>query len=565
MLKISMSKSNRAVVFAAGLSAVVCLQAIFADPQLTLSETVFDGYREAVCTFGAMLLAYAMRIAVGQQRGQKVRQKKVAPMAEDVAQDSDDTFRCAPPSVAKGGARAARIRSECKTLLASVRAGKAGELPGKLDDALTRMPPRATIAETQDFVEQLLLTCLRACASAHCFAQGLAAYRHVADQFGAGCTSTWSLLLYCAVEAGDYKEGHGFMQRLLAMTAPTNNDFINMVRVYAGCRDVSGLRDLFHHLRSMGFVPDVVGRNRAIGACISNRAINLADEVIACTPEIPMDAIGFNTLLKGYAQGQNLASCIELLTRMRASGIDPSGISYGILLDACVAIGDCEMAHKIFQEMRDSGVQANVIHYTTLMVGHANAGNLGAAMEIFKEMVSQGVQPDFITYCQLVKSHADHHRVEEAIDLIQQLLAQGLTPDAVLFNTVLGSYCELNVKPSEIVSMLDRLKRLGLRPSTATLSVLLKGFARSCAWTEALKILDEAPENFGLVAEPRLYKQLLRACGKPCPGGDENETTAASLVASACSARLREGQPLRRASEASSPSSSSERKLSAAR
>merc|ERR1719253_216876 len=53
-----------------------------------------------------------------------------------------------------------------------------------------------------------------------------------------------------------------------------------------------------------------------------------------------------------------------------------------------------------------------------------------------------------------------------------------------------------------------------MKPTSTTLSILLKGLAHTEAVSESLRVLKDAPKQFGLEPETRLFAQLAQTCVK---------------------------------------------------
>ncbi|KAF4755677.1 hypothetical protein FOZ63_025077, partial [Perkinsus olseni] len=116
--------------------------------------------------------------------------------------------------------------------------------------------------------------------------------------------------------------------------------------------------------------------------------------------------------------------------------IQPTVVTYGILLDCCINANDMGRAQKVFQEMRlaqssDKNDQAspdkrhlglNTVMYTTLIKGYAKEGNVDAAMDVFTEMRKAEVVPDLITFSILIKSNCDAGKVDVSLKLLDELL-----------------------------------------------------------------------------------------------------------------------------------------------
>jgi len=327
----------------------------------------------------------------------------------------------------------------------------------------------------------------------------------------------WSLLLYSAVEAQEFSRCELFIGNLLETGMPSGNDFINMIRhhlVYQRGSEV--MKRTIDGLVSKGFRLDALSRNRAISTCTQKKAMELADILAEDRiGETSMDTVGYNTLMKGYAQIQETDRCFELYEKMKSSNQAPSEITFGILLDACIDSKEFVRAKEVFSDLRKSSVCVNVIHYTTFMKGLANAGHLKDADDVLDEMLhSATTKPDLVTYSTLIKAHADRGNVTDAMRVLKLMLDQHIVPDAVVFNIILTGCCVNPMEPPQIFNVFQWLTSHGLTTSTTTLSILIKALAKTNAWDSALEMLEGAPERLHIWPQARLYSQLAQSCAK---------------------------------------------------
>jgi pentatricopeptide repeat protein len=408
---------------------------------------------------------------------------------------------------------------ESDTLATAVRAGRAAALPDLLDDARARASCQGIKGTMlQEFTELCLLTALRVCASRRCFHEALAAYDHVARHISGsgGGGQMWSLLLYSAVETLAFSRCSVLCSMLITNGTPSDNDFVNMVRFYANECDVAGLRRMMISLRAQDFQFDSVTRNRALSVCMKkNTTLHLA-EVLAEEGLDPVDIVGYNILMKGFAVTGKADRCFQLYEELRTAGLSPTEVTFGILLDICFDSGRIDRAVATFEALRNSGLDLNKVHYTTFIKGLANAGQFETALSILEEMVRSqpATQPDLVTYSTLVKAFAERGKVMDAIRVLEQMLLRGVSPDGVIFNIVLTGCCVSPMEPVQIAHVLHWLSRHGLKTSTTTMSILVKALCLNHAWDEALEMLQSAPAKLGLLPEARLFAQLAQACAK---------------------------------------------------
>jgi pentatricopeptide repeat protein len=434
--------------------------------------------------------------------------KKISPSA------STDSVAPYNPSASDGCSTV----EEGDALAAAVRQGSACHLPSLLDAAEARARAAgADDATIRKLNAQHMLSSLRACASRHCFREALAVYGHMQGKIDEDCYcgKMWSLLLYSAVQQQEFDQCGKFVAKLMNNMQPSGNDFVNMVRFYASSNDIGGLTRVLGKLRTAGFPFETIVRNRAISVCLSCRALELAEvlaDEIQCP--VPMDTIGYNILMKAYANASQMSKCFDVYAQIQkmADQAGPSAVSFGILLDACIDAGDFDEAKRIFEDLRHSSIQLNVIHYTTLLKGLARAGHLGDATRVLEEMRQNAeTQPDLITYSTLVKALADQGETSEAMRVIEMMFAQNVKPDGIILNHVLSSCTVYRTEQERITYVFHWLRRHGLQVTTATLSILLKAYAKAQSWQVALDLLEEAPSSLQCWPQPRLYAQLAQA------------------------------------------------------
>jgi len=323
--------------------------------------------------------------------------------------------------------------------------------------------------------------------------------------------------LYCVVEAGAFNRCKHVFENLSRQASPSGHDFVNMVRCFVGQKDEAGLKEILSNLRGLGHITDAYTWNRALAACSGSESVLDLAEVLAGADLCGegLDGVGYNTLMKYNARAGRITRCFQLRTEMVAKGIEASEVTFGILLDACVASKQLDRAREVFDDLCSSGLRLNVVHCTTFIKVLASAGRLDEAAGVLREMGrSAGVKPDLIAYATLVKGYAENGDVSAALDILELMLKERVRPDEILFNSVLTACCTFPMKATQVMSTFETLIGHGMKPTSTTLSILLKGLAHTEAWSESLQVLKDAPKQFGLEPETRLFAQLAQTCVK---------------------------------------------------
>jgi len=511
-----------------------------------LDQAVRDAFEEGVLVllvFGAaslMLAQYRRRTSSKSKAPQKTKVTShvlQTPPSNRAGAGADGARSCSArmAAAASGGrpeaapaTRRATVahpakssHSEGDTLVRAVKAGNAVYLPELLDKALARSSAATSPEHSQGTAEEvataLLHSALRACAANYCFGDAIAAYEHMAGRIGSGSSGVWSVLLYCIVEARSYDNFQQVFENLRKQGALSEHDFVNMVRCYIATQDAKGLRKALATLCASSQFVDCYTWNRALASCVGSESALLMSEALVdsgiCLEGL--DAVGYNTLMKYNAHAGKFSRCFELHKEMLAKGLQASEVTFGILLDACVAAKDLDASKKVFDDLCSSAVRLNVVHCTTFIKSLLAAGDFDGAATVLKEMsTSSGVKPDLITYSTVIKAYADAGHVQPGLKILQEMIQDGVKSDEIVFNCLLAGCSVLPVKAADIMQTFETLIGLGMRPSTTTLSIMLKGLAQTQAWTESLRLLRDAPQTLRLEPETRLFVQLAQACVK---------------------------------------------------
>lgn len=471
-----------------------------------------DASSEAVCVLAAMMIA----VVIGRLRSSRMRASRLR----------SQIFTASPQMTwaalghktqeslsAEGADVDCHVQAQCREIAVAVRKGRAVDVLRLMSAARSRDGdnPESNAADAKCC--QRLDACLRACCANRDFEKALAVYDQVGDTVGDGSSSTWSLLLYCAVEAQQFQSCELFIKRLMEKGLPSHNDFVNMVRYYVTLDDTSCFSSALSVLNANGYGPDVLARNRALAVCIGTGRLQLVEAVLVGTAGVPVDTTCYNTLIRVYGQSGQLLRCFKLLADMRAQGIVPNDVTFGVLLSVCVQNRNIKAAKRAFEDLKTSGIEVNRVHYTTLMQGFAQAGRLDDANEILDEMMaSRSARPDIVTYTTLVKAHAEQGHTDESLRVVEHMHEEGIIADTVVFNLVIAGCCSAPMSPEKVLRTFDRLVELGLEPSIATFSVLLKALAHQEGWNEAVEFLSRLQQRFRLKPAPRLFDQLASAC-----------------------------------------------------
>jgi pentatricopeptide repeat protein len=99
--------------------------------------------------------------------------------------------------------------------------------------------------------------------------------------------------------------------------------------------------------------------NMVMGICaaagMASEVEQLLAEAEAVAPELVIDAVSYNTVMKAYAQCGDYPNAVKVLMRMRARGLQPNAITYNSLIDAAARTGEAAAAWEFYRDMVTGG------------------------------------------------------------------------------------------------------------------------------------------------------------------------------------------------------------------
>jgi len=106
-----------------------------------------------------------------------------------------------------------------------------------------------------------------------------------------------------------------------------------------------------------------------------DRAHNLLKEIKSSSPDLKLDEITYNTLIKGCSKARKLNQAISFYEEMRASNIKPNRITYNSLIDTCVKTRKMYRAWQFYDEMIKNSIIPDNFTYSILINGIKSNNN----------------------------------------------------------------------------------------------------------------------------------------------------------------------------------------------
>eukprot|EP00929_Paragymnodinium_shiwhaense_P102772 TRINITY_DN66002_c0_g1_i1.p1 TRINITY_DN66002_c0_g1~~TRINITY_DN66002_c0_g1_i1.p1 ORF type:complete len:593 (-),score=115.20 TRINITY_DN66002_c0_g1_i1:322-2100(-) len=320
------------------------------------------------------------------------------------------------------------------------------------------------------------------------------------------------------------------ISRMLMKTTAEGNSRWQPSKVYRGI----SLVDDF--IRLQPEQADEVLFNAVLDTCCRVKDLNRIDQFVRRMNDlgVPPSHVTLGILVKAYGQAGDFARVVRIWDEMADQRNQANAVTVGCMIDACVKCGQMDRAVDIFQEMKRKRKHRNTILYTTLIKGYGlekdlpnaltlfqemkaegvpyntitynsimdvciKCQEMGSAEELLREMMAEGsqVSPDLITYSTLLKGYCHYGDLDRALQVAETIKARGLKCDELVYNTLIDGCVKAN-DLSAGIGLFAEMTASGMRPSSITLSILVRLYQRNGYKGEAFEAVAQLYQHHGL-------------------------------------------------------------------
>ncbi|XVE67530.1 hypothetical protein DITRI_Ditri08aG0168300 [Diplodiscus trichospermus] len=198
----------------------------------------------------------------------------------------------------------------------------------------------------------------------------------------------------------------------------------------------------------------------------------------------------WNTMIRGYAEGENPKPALELYRQMQASCIEPDTHTYPFLLKAIAKSADVVFGEKVHSIVIRKGFDSLVFVHNSLLHVYSACGIVGSAYRLFELMPER----DVVTWNSVINGFALNGKPNEALTLFREMRMEGVEPDGFTVVSLLSACAELGA-----LALGRRIHvymvKVGLTENLHVNNGLLDLYAKCGSIREARKVFDEMKER----------------------------------------------------------------------
>ncbi|ORX99009.1 hypothetical protein K493DRAFT_313419 [Basidiobolus meristosporus CBS 931.73] len=133
--------------------------------------------------------------------------------------------------------------------------------------------------------------------------------------------------------------------------------------------------------------------------------------------------------MKFYGDRSDAEKLLEIYQTMRRNKVPFDLRAYTVLIHALIcASSDIRASRAILDEMQKEHLEPSVVTYSVLIDALAKAGNLREARELFELMKVRGIKPDRVAYDILIQGYVRMGHGPEGRQLYEEMLLSKIQP-----------------------------------------------------------------------------------------------------------------------------------------
>ncbi|KAI7995963.1 Pentatricopeptide repeat-containing protein [Camellia lanceoleosa] len=305
---------------------------------------------------------------------------------------------------------------------------------------------------------------------------------------------------------------------------PDKHTFPFVLKACAYLFALSQGKQIHAQLFKLGFHSDVYVNNSLIHFYGTCGCLDSAQDVYDKMPE--RSVVSWNVMIDALVQLGEFENALKLFVEMQSS-FEPDGYSLQSVVNACAGLGALSLGmwvHAYVLRKCDSDLSDDVLMNSSLVDMYCKCGSLDIAKQVFERMQKR----DVTSWNSMILGLAMHGQAEAALEYFTQMVDEDLMPNSVTFVGVFSA-CNHRGMVAEGRKYFDAMIRdYKIEPVLEHYGCLVDLLARAGFIDEALDLVSNMPIKPDVV----IWRSLLDACCKKNAGVQLSEEVAKQLIES---------------------------------
>lgn len=206
--------------------------------------------------------------------------------------------------------------------------------------------------------------------------------------------------------------------------------------------------------------------------------------------DVFFDNVLYNSLLNFYCKTGHPQRAVELFHRLMAAGYTPDCYSFAGLLESLFKLRKITKAVDVYCSIIGDKLQADAYIHTIVLHGLIRASRFDLFLQFSNRAVDENYDLDVVSYTVIIHGLIESGRFEEAWILFDKMKELGLCPSTFTCNVILRCLCKRKDKGG-IQQLLEFMSRENVDLDSFSYSILIVYLCKTCTSQSALRIYME--------------------------------------------------------------------------
>lgn len=258
--------------------------------------------------------------------------------------------------------------------------------------------------------------------------------RRVFDNMKVRDVVSWTVMIEGYAENGNIEDAFGLFATMQEEgIQPDRITYMHIMNACAISANLNHAREIHSQVDIAGFGTDLLVSTALVHMYAKCGAIKDARQVFDAMPR--RDVVSWSAMIGAYVENGYGTEAFETFHLMKRSNIEPDGVTYINLLNACGHLGALDVGMEIYTQAIKADLVSHVPLGNALIIMNAKHGSVERARYIFDTMVRR----DVITWNAMIGGYSLHGNAREALYLFDRMLKERFRPNSVTFVGVLSA------------------------------------------------------------------------------------------------------------------------------
>ncbi|KAJ7561645.1 hypothetical protein O6H91_03G036200 [Diphasiastrum complanatum] len=299
---------------------------------------------------------------------------------------------------------------------------------------------------------------------------------------------SWNTMIAGYAERGLWKEALALYGRMGKEGVQPNN--VTFVALLKACTSIASLeqgKQLHSHIIKSGFESDVIVGSALVNMYAKCKCIDHARQVFNNIHE--RDVVLWNAMIAGYAEQGLGKEALALYEQMKQEDIQPTNVTYVVLLKACASIAALEQGKQFHSYIIKSGFESDVIVGSALVDMYAKCGCIENASQVFNNIHKR----DVVSWTAMIAGYAQEGLGKEALTLLKQMQREGTKPNEVTYLNVLSACSHSGLVDEGCQVFNSMCKDQGVTPTVDHYACIVDLLGRAGRLADAEDFINKMP------------------------------------------------------------------------